>query len=97
MSTLQHFGISHILRGESARADIFSRLVILADSILGHSYVKYLEASSINKAKEVQQVIHESSWMDPFIEYIIKGVLLVDHQEARLLKWRVSWFMLLDG
>lgn len=50
----------------------------LVDIFLGRTYIEYLEASSINEAEKVQQVVHKQSWMDPFIKYLIEGILSDD-------------------
>lgn len=95
-STFQYFSIIHIPQDENARADILSMLMTLADNSLGWTYVEYLEALGNNNIEKVQQVIHELSWMDLVIKYITDSILPNDRKEARLLKWRVSRFVLLD-
>lgn len=76
---------------------MLSRLATFPDSFLGRAYIEYQEAPGINCIKEIQQVIQEPSWMDPYIRYISEGVLIDESKEARLLKKRVSCFVLLDG
>lgn len=41
--------------------------------------------------------MHEPSWIDSFIRYITEGILPSNLEEARLLKQRVSQFILPDG
>lgn len=40
-------------------------MVTLEGNILGNAYVEYLKTPSIDRAKEVQQVTYELSWVDP--------------------------------
>lgn len=76
--------------------DTLSWIVTLVDNSFEWTYIEYLEALNINKIKEVQQVAHELSWMDQFIEYLTKRILPDDPLEEKLLKWKASRFVLLD-
>lgn len=47
----------------------------LADNSLKWIYIEYLDVPSINDTREVQQITHKPSWMDPLIRYLIEGIL----------------------
>lgn len=53
-SVLKYFSIFHLPRWENAWAYALSLLATLADSSLDHTYIKYLEASSINEIEKFQ-------------------------------------------
>ena len=52
-SVFRYFEISHILRIENARSDVFFRFTTTPSNLLGHTFIKYLEQSSIDKVDEV--------------------------------------------
>lgn len=53
MSALKYFGIFHIPWCKNVLVDALSWLATLADNFLGQTYIKYLEAHSINEIEEV--------------------------------------------
>lgn len=94
---LAYFSISYIFRGKNAKADTLSRLATLVGKTLGRTYIKYLEASSINIAEEVLSITQEPTWMDAYVCYLTDDIFLDDRKEARLLKRRASRFVVMDG
>lgn len=73
--SLAHFSISYIPRSENARADILSRLATSTNSVPDSGYLKHMERPSIEPQAETLPVAQESSWMDPYIQYIANGTL----------------------
>lgn len=85
-------------RYENAWANKLSQLATSVDNFFGLTYIEYLESPSIDKAKEVQQIDHELSWIDPFIKYLIEDVL-PDKSSSKVqnFKKKTSQFVLLNG
>lgn len=72
-------------------------LMTLANKSLGWTYIKHLKTLSIEKAKEVHQVDHKSSWMDQFVKYLTDDTIPYNPREGKMLKWKASKYMLVDG
>lgn len=66
-----------MFRCENALIDALSQLATSAKNSLGQTYIKYLEAPSINEIKEVQQLTDDPSWMDPYIKFLIEDIFLI--------------------
>ncbi|XP_077228522.1 uncharacterized protein LOC143861481 [Tasmannia lanceolata] len=94
---LKSFEIIRIPRTENAKADVLSKLAASGYTTLGNICMEFLQKSSIeNKAAEVMQVEHESSWMDEIIDYLRSGKLPEAKKEARKVTQRAARFSL-DG
>jgi len=39
----------------------------------------------------------ESDWMTPYKNFLIRGVLPLDENEVPRLKWKASYYVILDG
>ena len=98
ITTFEQFDISHIPRKENARADTLSRLATSTEESLGRTFIEYLEAPSIEKVEEIQQITDEPSWKDSFIRYLSDGILPTKiPSEIWKFKRKASQFVLMDG
>ena len=97
MTHLKYFEISHILRSENAQTDALSRPATSAYDTLGRIFVESLKQSSIDRAEEVLQLVAESSWMDPIVQYLTDGTSPEDPAEAKRLRWAASQYIMMDG
>lgn len=77
-----YFEICHIPRVENAQADALSQLATTGYEKLRRTFVEHLNMPSIDQANKIQQVIHELSWMDAYVNYLIDGSLPSNHYKA---------------
>ncbi|XP_077247223.1 uncharacterized protein LOC143886939 [Tasmannia lanceolata] len=94
-SKFKSFEVIRIPRTENTKADVLSKLAASGYTTLGNICMEFLQKSSIeNKAAEVMQVEHESSWMDEIIDYLRSGKLPEAKKEARKVTQRAAQFSL---
>ena len=80
------FNIRQILRLENIRADLLSKLAMLAPAELPKGVLfEVLKCPSMEESRPVLEIDHEPSWIDPLITYLRDGVLPQDAKEARKL------------
>ena len=91
--------VRHIPRVENSRADALAKLATTSQEDLNRlTPVEHLSKPSVDlNNEEVSLVMFEPSWMDPFWDYLIEGLLLNDPNEASKLRSRSTRFTIHRG
>ena len=96
--TFNIFDIQQISRMKNFRADLLSKLAILAPIELPKGvFFKVLKCPSSEEPLSVMQVEHELRWIDLLVTYLKDGVLPYDPKEAQKIKNQVSKYVLYEG
>ena len=96
--TFSSFNIRQILRMENTRADLLSKLAMLAPVELPKGVLfEVLKCPSMEESRPVMEIDHESNWIDPLITYLRDGVLPQDAKGARKLRNQASRYNLYEG
>ena len=91
------FKIEQVPRIENAEADDLARLASgLEVDTLRHSSIKHLSKPSRSQcADHVMLVDYTPCWIDPILEYLTKGKILEDKNEARKIKYQANRYTIL--
>ena len=85
-------------QGEQHRANLFSKLAITKKTRhLNTNIQETLQASTIDTKKVMAGKEEEPDYMTSYKNFLIQGVLLPDEDEPRHLKWKASYYVILDG
>ena len=92
LRSFRWFKIEQIPRTESSEVDSLARFASgLEDGTLGQTPIEILTEPSTNEsADHVMPVDYSPSWVDPILEYLTKGKIPEDKNEARRLKYQVN-------
>ncbi|XP_077249171.1 uncharacterized protein LOC143888615 [Tasmannia lanceolata] len=82
ISLFKEFEIVQISRTLNARANTLSKMASSGTTNWGNVYTEILSHPSIKK-EEIAHIVHETTWMDPIIQYLRDGTLPEDRKEAR--------------
>ena len=75
VSAFSSFDIRQILRLENTRADLLSKLAMLAPAELPKDvFFEVLKCLSTEESRPMMEIDHEPSWIDPLITYLRDGV-----------------------
>ena len=55
------------------------------------------EVNIIDAKEEIESEVPKDSWMYPIIDYLKDSKLLEDRNQARKLRLKAAWYMLLEG
>ena len=69
----------------------------LEDGTLGRTPIEILsESSTKDSADHVMPVDHSLSWVDPILEYLTKGKIPEDKNEARRIKYQANRYTVIN-
>ena len=96
--TFGNFDIRQIPRSKNTRADLLSKLAMLAPTELPKEvFFEVLKHPSTEESQSMMEISYEPSWIDPLVVYLKDGVLPPDAKEARKLKNQASRYILYEG
>ena len=92
------FKIEQVPRVENVEADGLARLASgLEDDALGLILIELLSEPSIRRsADHLKPVDYTPYWVDPILEYLTKGKIPEDKNEARRIKYQANRYTVLD-
>ena len=98
LRSLMWFKIEMVPRIENTEADSLARFASgLEEDALGQTPTETLTEPSTNKSVvHVIPVDYSPSWVDPILEYLNKGKILEDKNEARRLKYLANRYTIMN-
>ncbi|XP_022874131.1 uncharacterized protein LOC111392952 [Olea europaea var. sylvestris] len=97
-SQLVRCEIVKIARADNLKADAISRLVFMeVDGLDRAIHIRLVTETNINPTIEVMDIDHESSWMDPIVDFITNDNLPEDPQAARNDRLKAPRYCIIDG
>ncbi|XP_043700072.1 uncharacterized protein LOC122650748 [Telopea speciosissima] len=98
ITTFSHFEILLVPRAHNTSADALSRLATSDFQDLGKTvYIDVLSTLSIERSEEILPIEMEPCWMDPLMNYLQKGTLPDDREEARKIRIRAARYTIIGG
>lgn len=87
--------IEHVPREENAHADFLAKLASYGEAQqMGVVLVETLSQPSIEEVSYIMEVDEKPTWMTPFKDYLLNGVLPTSRNEARKLLRKVPRFLM---
>ena len=98
LKSFKWFKIEHVLRMDNAEADGLARLAFgLEDDALGLTLIElFSEPSICRSADHIMPVDYTPCWADPILEYLTKGKIPEDKNEARRIKYQANRYTVLN-
>ena len=96
---LKGLSITQIPREENTEADRLARLASSSETDLPGTRVEFLSEPSVPSPDrmDVDQIETGPSWMDPILEYLTTGSLLIEKVEARHIRYRLERYHVING
>ena len=92
------FEMYHIPRKSNTKADLFSKLANTKKiEHLKMIIQETLQAQTIETSEVMAGEKEEPNWMTPYKNFLIRGVLQPNEDEAQHLKRKASYYIILDG
>ena len=98
MRSFRWFKVEKVPRTENTEADSLPRFVSgLKEDTLSQTPIEILTKPSTNEfADHVMPLDYSPSWVDPILEYLTKGKIPEDKNEARRLKYQDNRYTVMN-
>ncbi|XP_043705383.1 uncharacterized protein LOC122655236 [Telopea speciosissima] len=98
ITKFSHFEILLVPRAQNVSADALLRLATSDFQDLGRTiYIDVLDTPSIEQPEEILPIEMEPYWMDPIVNYLQKGTLPADREEAKKVRMRAARYTMIGG
>ena len=99
MRSFRWFKIEQVPRTKNVEADSLARLAFgFEDGTIGQKPIEILSEPSINDSTyHVMPVDNSPSWVDMILEYLMKGQVPEDKNEARRIRYQANRYTVMNG